>query len=63
MDVILECLVKEYLNDRLSLNFNETLFEPYYDYLQNIWRDDTVTFDRRDSYNLSKEEFGNILSN
>lgn len=34
LDVILECLVKEYLNDRLSLNFNETLFEPYYDYLQ-----------------------------
>ncbi len=34
VDVILECLVKEYLNDRLSLNFNETSFEPYYDYLQ-----------------------------
>lgn len=29
----------------------------YYDYLQNIWRDDTVTFDRWDSYDLSKEEF------
>lgn len=29
----------------------------YYDYLQNVWRDDTVTFDRRDSYELSREEF------
>lgn len=29
----------------------------YYDFWQNIWRDDTVTFDRRDSYDLSKEEF------
>lgn len=31
----------------------------YYDYLQNIWRDKTVTFDRRNSYNLSKKEFAN----
>lgn len=29
----------------------------YYDFWQNIWRDDTVTFDRRGSYELSKEEF------
>ena len=29
----------------------------YYDFWQNIWRDGTVTFDRRDSYDLSKEEF------
>ena len=29
----------------------------FYDYYQNIYRDDTFTFDRRDSYNLSKEEF------
>lgn len=29
----------------------------YYDFYQNIYRDDTFTFDRRDSYDLSKEEF------
>jgi len=29
----------------------------YYDYYQNILKDDTFTFDRRDSYNLTKEEF------
>lgn len=34
----------------------------YYDYLQNIWRDDTVTFDRRDSYDLSKEEFAGAFT-
>lgn len=33
----------------------------YYDFLQNIWRDDTVTFDRRDSYELSKEEFASAF--
>ena len=34
----------------------------YYDFWQNIWRDDTVTFDRRDSYDLSKEEFASAFS-
>lgn len=29
----------------------------YYDFYQNIYRDDTFTFDRRDSYPLSKQEF------
>lgn len=29
----------------------------FYDYYQNIYRDDSLTFDRRDSYDLSKEEF------
>lgn len=29
----------------------------YYDFYQNIYRDNTIVFDRRDSYNLSKEEF------
>lgn len=29
----------------------------YYDYLQNIYRDNTLVFDRRNSYNLSKKEF------
>ena len=29
----------------------------YYDFYQNIYRDDTIVFDRRDSYNLSKAEF------
>ncbi|MBR4579338.1 MAG: hypothetical protein IKO22_06995 [Oscillospiraceae bacterium] len=33
----------------------------YYDFLQNIWRDDTITFDRRDSYVLSKEEFSSAF--
>ena len=33
----------------------------YYDFWQNIWRDDSVTFDRRDSYNLSKEEFASAF--
>ena len=28
----------------------------FYDYLQDIYKDDTFTFDRRDSYNLSKKE-------
>ena len=34
----------------------------YYDFWQNIWRDDTVTFDRRDSYDLSKEEFAGAFA-
>ena len=29
----------------------------YYDFWQNIWRDSAVVFDRRDSYELSREEF------
>lgn len=29
----------------------------FYDYCQNVYPDDLNTFDRRDSYNLSKEEF------
>lgn len=29
----------------------------FYDYCQNIYPDDAFTFDRRNSYNLSKEEF------
>lgn len=29
----------------------------YYDFYQNIYRDNTFTFDRRDSYDLSKNEF------
>lgn len=29
----------------------------YYDFYQNVYMDNTFTFDRRDSYNLSKEEF------
>lgn len=29
----------------------------FYDFYQNIYRDDHLTFDRRDSYNLSKKEF------
>lgn len=33
----------------------------YYDFYQNIYRDDTLTFDRRDSYNLSKEEFAHYF--
>lgn len=33
----------------------------YYDFWQNIWRDDSVTFDRRDSYDLSKEEFASAF--
>ena len=33
----------------------------FYDYYQNIYRDDTITFDRRDSYNLSREEFANYF--
>lgn len=33
----------------------------YYDYLQNVWRDETITFDRRDSYNLSKSEFADAF--
>lgn len=35
----------------------------FYDYLQNIYKDDTYTFDRRDSYNLSKREFATNFSN
>lgn len=35
----------------------------FYDYLQNIYRDDAYTFDRRDSYNLSKREFATNFSN
>lgn len=33
----------------------------YYDFLQNVWRDDTVIFDRRDSYELSREEFASAF--
>lgn len=33
----------------------------YYDFWQNIWRDDTITFDRRDSYDLSREEFASAF--
>lgn len=29
----------------------------FYDFYQNIYRDSSLTFDRRDSYNLSREEF------
>lgn len=29
----------------------------FYDFYQGIYRDDTTTFDRRDSYDLSKKEF------
>ena len=29
----------------------------FYDFYQNIYRDSSLTFDRRDSYDLSKEEF------
>lgn len=29
----------------------------FYDFYQNIYKDDTTVFDRRDSYDLSKEEF------
>ena len=29
----------------------------FYDFYQNIYRDDHLVFDRRDSYDLSKEEF------
>lgn len=29
----------------------------YYDFYQNVYRDDTLVFDRRDSYNLTKDEF------
>lgn len=29
----------------------------FYDFYQNIYRDKTLTFDRRDSYNLSRTEF------
>lgn len=29
----------------------------YYDFYQNIYRDNTLVFDRRDSYNLTKDEF------
>lgn len=29
----------------------------FYDYLQGVYRDDTIVFDRRDSYDLSREEF------
>ena len=34
----------------------------YYDFWQNIWRDNTVTFDRRNSYDLSKEEFAGAFT-
>lgn len=33
----------------------------FYDYCQNIYPDDLNTFDRRDSYNLSKEEFASYF--
>lgn len=29
----------------------------FYDFYQNIYRDNSIVFDRRDSYNLTKEEF------
>ncbi len=29
----------------------------FYDYFQNVYLDNSLTFDRRDSYNLSKKEF------
>ena len=29
----------------------------FYDFYQNIYRDDTYTFDRRDSFNLSRKDF------
>lgn len=33
----------------------------YYDYLANIYIDNTITFDRRDSFKLTKEEFMKYL--
>lgn len=33
----------------------------YYDFYQNIYRDNTVTFDRKDSYNLTKQEFAHYF--
>lgn len=29
----------------------------YYDFYQNVYRDDSLTFDRRDSFNVSKKDF------
>ena len=34
----------------------------FYDYFQNIYLDNSLTFDRRDSYNLSKKEFAGKFS-
>lgn len=33
----------------------------FYDFYQNIYRDNSLTFDRRDSYVLSKEEFASYF--
>ena len=34
----------------------------FYDFYQDVYRDDTFTFDRRDSYILSKEMICNKIS-
>lgn len=33
----------------------------FYDFYQNVYHDNTFTFDRRNSYDLSKEEFSDML--
>lgn len=47
------------IRQRIKINTMRILDnnKDFYDYCQNMYPDDLNTFDRRDSYNLSKEEF------